>query len=94
MEHGGLDEVDSLVVEAEHDGDVIQVEHLGSVVDQNTFGQSSRSAGVHEDDRIFFFGFFGHRGVGAVDQFLVAEVVGNVTLADQHDAADTVRFFG
>ncbi len=67
---------------------MVEVQHLGSLVEEYALGQTRRPTGVHEDHRIGFLGFDRHDRFASGDEVFVAEVVGNVGVADEHDVTE------
>ena len=88
MEHGCLVQEDGILLKRDDHGDVVEVENLGPVVQKHPLGQPGGAAGVHQHHRIGFLGFVGHDRLDRCQQFLVADVVGPVTLADENSVAD------
>ena len=51
------------------------------------FGQPGGAAGVHQHHGVGLLRLGRHDRVAGVDELLVADVVGHVAVADQHDVA-------
>ena len=67
---------------------MIEVQHLGALVEEDALGHTCRASRVHEHHRIGLLRFWRNDRFTSRDQVFVADVVGNVTVADEHDLTE------
>ncbi len=88
VEHRCLVQVHTVLPEADREPDVVQVQDLGALLEDRSFGESRRPAGVHEHRGVVLLRLSRDGRRSVLDQILVTEVTRSIAVADEHDVAE------